>query len=75
MLWGIRFLMTVSLILSAALAAMGTFFAGFLSAPEIVLHGIDFVVSGGIIGVLSPRCTDSSLVQESIGAMSGSAHS
>jgi membrane protein len=52
MLLGIGFLMTVSLILSAALAAMGTFFAGFLPAPEFVLHGIDFLLSGGIIGVL-----------------------
>ena len=52
MLLGIGFLMTVSLILSAGLAAMGAFFAGVLPAPEIVLHGIDFVVSAGIIGVL-----------------------
>jgi membrane protein len=52
MLLGSGFLMTVSLILSAALSAMGTFFAGFLPAPEMVLHGIDFLVSGGIIGVL-----------------------
>jgi hypothetical protein len=44
--------MTVSLILSAALASLGAFFTGFLPAPEIILHGIDFLISMAIIGVL-----------------------
>jgi membrane protein len=52
MLLGIGFLMTVSLILSAALASLSAFFTGFLPAPEIILHGIDFLLSAGIIGVL-----------------------
>lgn len=52
MLLGIGFLMTVSLILSAALASMGKFLTGFLAAPEIVLHGFDFVLSASIIAVL-----------------------
>ncbi len=52
MLLGIGFLMTVSLVLSAALASVGKFFTGFLPAPEIILHGIDFVLSTGIIAVL-----------------------
>ena len=52
MLLGIGFLMTVSLILSAALASLGKFLTGFLPAPEIILHGIDFILSAGIIAVL-----------------------
>ena len=52
MLLGIGFLMTVSLILSAALASLGAFFTGFLPVPEIILHGIDFLISAGIIAVL-----------------------
>jgi membrane protein len=52
MLLGIGFLMTVSLLLSAALASLGKFLGGFLPAPEIILHGIDFIVSAGIIAVL-----------------------
>ena len=52
MLLGIGFLMTVSLILSAALASLGAFLTGFLPAPEIILHGIDFLISTAIIGVL-----------------------
>jgi membrane protein len=52
MLLGIGFLMTVSLILSAALASLGKFFGGFLAAPEIILHCIDFSLSVGITAVL-----------------------
>jgi len=52
MLLGIGFLMTVSLVLSAALASLGKFFGGFLPAPEFILHGIDFILSTGIIAVL-----------------------
>jgi membrane protein len=52
MLLGIGFLMTVSLILSAVLAGLGAFLTGLLPAPEIILHGIDFLLSTTIIGVL-----------------------
>ena len=52
MLLGIGFLMTVSLVLSAGLASLGKFLTGFLPAPEIILHGIDFLLSAGIITVL-----------------------
>jgi hypothetical protein len=52
MLLGIGFLMTVSLVLSAALASLRKFFGGFLPAPEFILHGIDFILSAGIIAVL-----------------------
>jgi membrane protein len=52
MLLGIGFLMTVSLIISAALASLGAFFTGFLPAPETILHGIDFLISTAIISVL-----------------------
>ena len=52
MLLGIGFLMTVSLVLSAALASLGKFLGGFLPAPEFILHGIDFILSAGIIAVL-----------------------
>ena len=52
MLLGIGFLMTVSLIISAALASLGAFFTGFLPAAETILHGIDFLISTAIISVL-----------------------
>jgi len=72
MLLGIGFLMTVSLILSAALASLGKFLTGFLPAPEIVLHGIDFIFSAGSSRFSLPPCTDSCLIQESNGGMYGS---
>lgn len=52
MLLGIGFLLTVSLVLSAALASIGKFFSGLLPASEIILHGVDFILSVGIIAVL-----------------------
>jgi membrane protein len=52
MLLGIGFLLTVSLVLSAALASVGKFLSGLLPAPEIILHGIDFIVSASFIAVL-----------------------
>ncbi|MBV8360193.1 MAG: YihY family inner membrane protein [Deltaproteobacteria bacterium] len=52
MLLGIGFLMAVSLILSAALATLGKFLTGFLPAPEIILHGVDFIFSVGVITIL-----------------------
>ena len=52
MVLGIGFLLTVSLVLSAALASAGKFLSGSLPASEIILHVIDFILSGGIIAVL-----------------------
>lgn len=52
MLLGIGFLLTVSLVLSAALASIGKFLGGLLPASEAILHAIDFIVSAGIIAVL-----------------------
>ena len=45
MVLAVGFLLLVSLVISAALAALGKFFGGFLPMPEFVLSVIDFVVS------------------------------
>jgi membrane protein len=45
MVLGIGFLLLVSLIFSAAVAAAGKFFAGYLPAPEAVLHLLSTFVS------------------------------
>jgi membrane protein len=52
MLLGIGFLLAVSLILSAAIAALGKYLAGFLPAPELVLHAADFAFSAGVVALL-----------------------
>jgi membrane protein len=52
MVLGIGFLLTVSLVLSAALASAGKFLSGLLPASEIILHAINFILSVGIIAVL-----------------------
>jgi membrane protein len=50
MVLAIGFLLLVSLILSATLAAAGKFFGGLLPLPEFALSAINFVVSfGGIV--------------------------
>lgn len=41
----VGFLMLVSLVMSAALAAVGKFYGGLLPLPEFILSGIHFVVS------------------------------
>jgi membrane protein len=46
---GLGFLMIVSLVLSAALAAMGTWFGGFLGDWELILQAVNFVVSFGVV--------------------------
>ena len=46
------FLLLVSLVLSAALAALGKFFSYLLPVPEGVLHGVNFVVSFAVITLL-----------------------
>jgi membrane protein len=45
MVLAVGFLLLVSLVINAALAAVGKFFGGFLPAPEPVLHAIDFAIS------------------------------
>jgi membrane protein len=52
MVIAVGFLLLVSLVLSAALAAFGKFFNYLLPVPEAVLHGINFVVSFGVITLL-----------------------
>ena len=45
MVLAVGFLLLVSLVLSASLAALGKFFSGILPFPEFVLSGINFAVS------------------------------
>ena len=52
MLLGIGFLLTVSLVVSAAVSGLGKFLGGLLPAPEFLLHAADFMLSVGIIAVL-----------------------
>jgi membrane protein len=52
MLLGIGFLLTVSLVVSAAVSGLGKFLGGLLPAPELFLHTADFVLSLGIIAVM-----------------------
>lgn len=49
---GLGFLMIVSLVLSAALAAMGTWFSGLLGGWEFILQALNFVVSFGVVTVI-----------------------
>jgi membrane protein len=49
---GTGFLLLVSLVLSAALAAFGKLFTGWLPGHESLLHMIDFAVSFGVITLL-----------------------
>jgi len=49
---GTAFLLLVSLVLSAALSAIGKTFTGLLPIPEPILHGLDFAVSFGVITLL-----------------------
>lgn len=52
MLLGVGFLLTVSLILSAGIAAVGKSLSGLLPAPELLLHAADFALSLGIIALM-----------------------
>jgi membrane protein len=52
MLLVMGFLLTVSLILSAVVAALGKFCGGLIPIPELLLHIADFVLSLGIITVM-----------------------
>lgn len=49
---GTGFLLLVSLVLSAALSALGTWFGGLLPAPELLLQALNFLLSLGVITVL-----------------------
>jgi membrane protein len=49
---GLGFLMIVSLVLSAALAAMGTWFSGLLGGWEFILQALNFIVSFGVVTVV-----------------------
>ena len=51
-LLGIGFLLAVSLIISAVIAAMGKFAAGIIPCPDLILQTSEFIVSVGIITVL-----------------------
>jgi membrane protein len=52
MLLGVGFLLLVSLVLSAVLAALGEFMGGLLPLPPFVLQGMNFIVSFGVITLL-----------------------
>jgi membrane protein len=52
MVLGIGFLLLVSLLLSAVLAALAKYLGGFLPIPAVLLHSIDFLFSLGFITVL-----------------------
>jgi membrane protein len=52
MVLGVGFLLLVSLVLSAAIAAAGKFFAHYLPAPEVVLHFGNLLFSFLVVTVL-----------------------
>jgi membrane protein len=52
MVIGMGFLLLVSLVLSAGLAALGSFYSDLLPIPEFVLQGLNFVISFAVITVL-----------------------
>ncbi len=52
MVLGVAFLLLVSLLLSAALSAAGTFLGGSLPGGEVLWTGINFVISIGVITLL-----------------------
>lgn len=49
---GIGFLLLVSLVLSAGLAALGKFFGHLLPVPETILQIVNFIISFGVITLL-----------------------
>jgi membrane protein len=52
MLLGIGFLLLVSLVISAALAAAGKFMSTVIPAQEVAWHLVDFIVSLGLVTLL-----------------------
>jgi membrane protein len=65
MILGVGFLLLVSLVLNAFIAAMGKFFGGFLPAPEALLHVatalISFLVITGLFAAIYKLMPDVSL--------------
>ena len=49
---GLGFLMIVSLVLSAGLAAMGTWFGGLMGEWEFILQALNFIVSFAVVTVV-----------------------
>jgi membrane protein len=49
---GMGFLLLVSLVINAALAALGKFMSGMLPAQESIWQGINFVISLGVLTVM-----------------------
>jgi membrane protein len=49
---GIAFLLLVSLTISAALSAVGALMGRHITARETLLHGLDFILSCGVITTL-----------------------
>jgi membrane protein len=52
MVLAVGFLLMVSLVVSAALAAIGKYFGGLLPMPEVVLHLVNLIISFAGISVL-----------------------
>jgi membrane protein len=52
LLVGVGFLLLISLVLSAGLAALSQFMSALLPSQEIVLEGVHFVISFGVITLL-----------------------
>jgi len=52
MVLGIGFLLLVSLVVSAAISAIGAWLSGLLPLPELVLQGINLVVSIAVVALL-----------------------
>jgi membrane protein len=52
MMLGIAFLLLVSLVVSAGIAALARWYAPYFGSYELLLHGIDFAVSLGMISCL-----------------------
>ena len=52
MVLGIGFLLLVSLVVSAAISAIGAWLSGLLPLPEVVLQGINLVVSIAVVALL-----------------------
>lgn len=52
MILGVAFMLLVSLVVSAALAAMGQFFGGLMPGMEFMWQVVNFVVSFGVITLL-----------------------
>jgi membrane protein len=48
-LLGTGFLLLVSLVLSAAVSALGKWFGGFLPAPEVVLQALELIISLAVV--------------------------